>query len=42
MKKSWIEKTAEALKLIPTIPQQGEVPRLAGEKGLRNYPPPEQ
>ena len=42
MKKSWIEKTAEALKLIPTIPHEGEVPRGAGEKGLRNYPPPEQ
>ena len=42
MPKSWIERTAEALRLIPTLPEQaGEaLPRLQ-QTALQNFPPPE-
>lgn len=41
MKKSWIEKTAEALNIIPTIEQgQGE-PIEKRAEGLERFPPPE-
>ena len=42
MPKSWIERTAEALRLIPTLPEQVEeaLPRLS-QTELANFPPPE-
>ncbi|HEX9844092.1 MAG TPA: molybdopterin-dependent oxidoreductase, partial [bacterium] len=42
MPKSWIERTAEALRLIPALPEQleGVLPRLT-QTSLQNFPPPE-
>ena len=42
MPKSWIERTAEALRLIPALPEQGgeALPRLT-QTALQNFPPPE-
>ncbi len=43
MTKSWIERAAEALKLIPTLPEEpGEsLPRMS-QRALEDFPPPEQ
>ena len=43
MNKSWIERAAEALKLIPTLPEEpGEsLPRMS-QRALEDFPPPEQ
>ncbi|MEE8555535.1 MAG: molybdopterin-dependent oxidoreductase [bacterium] len=41
--KSWIEKAAEALRLIPTIREGGEAPAAGAAEGeLRSFPPLEQ
>ncbi|MCX7906316.1 MAG: molybdopterin-dependent oxidoreductase [Bacteroidetes bacterium] len=42
MAKSWIERAAEALRLIPRLERNGEpLPRLEPGSGLRRYPPME-
>ncbi len=42
MEKSWIEKTAEALRIIKPLPLEEEnaLPRLS-VRSLQNFPPPE-